>query len=156
MLLILKNLSVQCSIVVSFLQIKKVEKNSFQRITYRIFETNSGTSSSLELFPQSQLLHDIHILQQTSFDVQCEVSIMNVYHKSVSQRVRLANAQSTLNATVSLNAQELETKRNAAGDPDNAPLTGLGVATARPMACSVFASSFMAIYLMVMQHAVFA
>lgn len=131
--LLLSDLNDQISHGVYSVLVFQVEKNSFQRITYRIYDANSGTLSSLELFPQSQLLQDIHTRLPISFDVQCEVSILSVYHKSVSQRVRVAAQQH--NATISLNSLDSDThKRNAAGDPDNAPLTGSAVLLVKPSA----------------------
>lgn len=105
----------------------QIYKTPFQRIAYRTYE-GTGTSSSLELFPHSQVLQDLYstlLKFQTSFDIQCEVSILHVYHKSVSRRVAFAPG-THLNSTVSPNLLGLEqgSKRGSPGDPDNAPLTG--------------------------------
>lgn len=103
-------------------------KTPFQRVVYRSYE-GTGTSSTLELYPHSQILLDIY--QSISkfpatFNVECEVSILHVYHKSVQQSIVYSGGGVNY-TTVSPNLLGLEgSKRGGAGDPDNSPLTGGG------------------------------
>lgn len=103
-------------------------KTPFQRIVYRSYE-GTGTSSTLELFPHSQILLDIYQSISkfpTTIYVECEVSILHVYHKSVQQGVIFSGGGVNY-TTVSPNLLGLEgSKRGGAGDPDNSPLTGGG------------------------------
>ncbi|XP_055373621.1 uncharacterized protein LOC129606980 [Condylostylus longicornis] len=100
-----------------YINARRVYKTPFQRISY------SPTISTLEMYPHSQIMQSIFQTvpkYQTSILVNCEVSILHVYHKNVQQRVQLSMLPPT---THSPNLLHLEgSKRN--GDPDNSALTG--------------------------------
>ncbi|XP_063705962.1 uncharacterized protein LOC134835041 [Culicoides brevitarsis] len=68
---------------------RKVYKTPHQRISIQIYE-NKGVTSSLEIFPLSQILQDIFqstTTYQTSFDILCEVSIFHIYNKNAMERI---------------------------------------------------------------------
>ncbi|ALC46146.1 beat-VI [Drosophila busckii] len=103
---------------------RKIYKTPMQRITLDAFE-GSPTYSSLDIAPHSQVLQGFFQAipkYLPNILLSCEVSILQMFHKNVQQRIALSMAPPT---TVSPNLLGLEgSKRYANGDPDNSALTG--------------------------------
>ncbi|XP_055696437.1 uncharacterized protein LOC129797674 [Lutzomyia longipalpis] len=126
------NFKAACSIGVSFppanitwyMNGRRIYKTSSQRVTYRAYES-SGTFSTLEIYPHSQVLQAIfksnpQFQHVTVVSLLCEVSILNVYHKSVQEKIAITTKSMT---TISPNLLGLEAPRHPR-DPDNSALTG--------------------------------
>ncbi|KAH8295401.1 hypothetical protein KR018_010893, partial [Drosophila ironensis] len=103
---------------------RRIHNTPLQRITQNSYE-GSPTFSSLDIYPHSQVLMGFFQVMpkyQPNIMLQCEVSILHVFHKSVQHPIGLSNAPPT---TISPNLLGLEgSKRYANGDPDNSALTG--------------------------------
>ncbi|GAB0094122.1 beat-VI [Sergentomyia squamirostris] len=126
------NFKAACSLGVSFppanitwyINGRRIYKTSAQRVTYRAYES-SGTFSTLEIFPHSQVLQAIfksnpQFQHVTVLSLLCEVSILNLYHKSVSEKIVITTKAIT---TISPNLLGLEAPRHPR-DPDNSALIG--------------------------------
>ncbi|KAI8045842.1 hypothetical protein M5D96_002031 [Drosophila gunungcola] len=101
---------------------RPIHRTPQQRITQDAFD-GSNTYSSLEILPHSQVLQGFFETNyQHSVSLQCEVTILHMFHKIVEARIGLNRAPPT---TISPNLLGLEgSKRYVNGDPDNSALTG--------------------------------
>ncbi|XP_017083192.1 uncharacterized protein LOC108116017 [Drosophila eugracilis] len=125
---------------------RQIHRSPLQHISHDAYE-GSATYSELVMYPHSQALQGFFEGKyQLNVNLQCDVTILHVFHKSVGQRIGVNTAPPT---TISPNLLGLEgSKRYANGDPDNSALTGAS------QRCCICCGAFGAISLAVLTMAV--